>query len=235
MNCFKHLAGIDKQSQRRFKQIIRDILKEHTVAPKPNERLCDYLRRHCHRDESEKASEHFASEGECTIGRRTKPKKNGRKSTAAKDRLEKLKWKEDLSMWDNLVEAQQKNEITYQMLESSKVGDKFACICSLDKGNIEKKSRCILIKLVQGKWNICDETGMITHQHGIQDTEDEGPVKEWGLWYRQPTREDNATSYMGSKDSGNTTATTKAGSRKATKTKKSAAAKKATSTKVLLL
>ena len=182
------MGNIDKQSQSKFKQMIRDTLEKNSVAQKPNEQLVEYLRRQCHRDEAKHASERFVNEIDCTIGRTKKKNKRGsRKATEAKEAmLEAIKWDgEELSVWSNLAELQRNTTITSNLLKSSKQQDKFACVCSLDKSNIDNKSRCVLNKVAEGKWEILDETGMTTIAH-VQDTDDEGPVKEWGLWYCQP-------------------------------------------------
>jgi hypothetical protein len=186
-NCYNHLGNMDKQRQSKFKQMIRDTLDKNSVALKPNEQLVEYLQRQCHRDEAKHASEHFVNEIDCTIGRTKKKKRGSRKATEAKEAmLEAIKWDgEELSVWSNLAELQRNTTITSNLLKSSKQQDKFACVCSLDKSNIDNKSRCFLNKVAEGKWEILDETGMTTIAH-VQDTDDEGPVKEWGLWYCQP-------------------------------------------------
>ena len=188
-NCFNHLATIDKQSQSKFKQMIRETLHENSVELKPNERLVEYLRRRCHRDESKHASERFANEFDCTIGRTktNKNKRGSRKASAAKEAaLEAIKWdEEEVSAWNKLAELQRNTTITSDSLKSSNQHEKFACFCSLNKSDINNKSRCILHKVAEGKWEILDETGIITIAL-VQDTDDEGPVKEWGLWYCLP-------------------------------------------------
>ena len=203
MKTFSHLAKLDTFSQNKFKNMIRTTLKENTVTPKQNEKLVQYLRRHCHRDESRISSARFTSEFECTIERNKKKKKKGKVDAEREAQLEALKWDmtekstgatslDDNSslLWNKVLKSQIGN-ITSQDLKSSAINETFAIVCSLDKNNIGIKSQCILQKIAPGVWDICDETGMITHKR-VHDTDDEGPVKEWGLWYQQPINDDIA-------------------------------------------
>jgi len=92
VKLFTHLATIDAFTQNRFKHMIREIIQENTVTPKEGEKLIQYLRRHCHRDASRNASDRFASEADCTIGRK-KTKRKGKKVDAVRQaQLEALKW-----------------------------------------------------------------------------------------------------------------------------------------------
>jgi hypothetical protein len=168
--------------------LIRDTWKRNTLEPKPNEPLKVYLQRHCHRDESHKASERFASEFDCTIGLSKKQKTT--KANTKTARLEAIKWGGLEVLWNELAHCQ--GIITGASLQSSKVDEQFACVCSLDKSNIGKRSRCILKQQVaDGLWDTCDETGE-TILEQVRDTDENGPVKEWGLWYMQPTMDNIA-------------------------------------------
>jgi len=64
VKLFTHLATIDAFTQNKFKQMIREKMQENTVTPKENEKLIQYIQRHCHRDASRNASDRFASEAE---------------------------------------------------------------------------------------------------------------------------------------------------------------------------
>jgi len=192
----------------------------------------DYIRRHASRDESSNAASRFGGDHELTVSQKKKSRRGGSGKGAKEAELEAIKWGESDSAnstaWLNLAYAQiQGGRITKETLSNANVGAKFAVLYA-HGDNVNDKVRRIIEKVAPGWWNMHDEMCLNSIRQ-LQDSEDGGPVTEWGSWFVEPGQEhiDEAKSDSQSKcGNGGSSKSKASGKRKAKAAKaKSTAAK----------
>ena len=79
------------------------------------------------------------------------------------------------------------------------IRDIFACEYNPTSNILNGWKRCILRKATKTIWEILDESGTELFEE-LENDEDNGPIAEWGLWYRNPSEEciDEARKVVGS-------------------------------------
>jgi len=72
-------------------------------------------------------------------------------------------------------------------LLQARIRDVFACEYNPNITNITIGwKRCILRKVTKSLWEILDKSGTELLEE-VENDEDNGPIAEWGLWYRNPS------------------------------------------------
>ena len=86
-------------------------------------------------------------------------------------------------LWLNLL-SKSDSIVDKELLLRAKINSKFAIVDRKDMSSPWR--RVVMQKLRNDIWVLIDEFGD-GELARVQSTEDEGPVQEWGLYYRHPT------------------------------------------------
>ena len=86
----------------------------------------------------------------------------------------------------NLISSYGEPLTTTHLIQAG-IRDVFACEYNPNITNITIGwKRCILRKVTKSFWEILDESGTELLEE-VENDEDNGPIAEWGLWYRNPS------------------------------------------------